>query len=548
MRSLENPRELLVVQCTERSYSAWRLTLSDAMDSIVRCNLMLALPTTTGSFDATINGSKCLRAVYIDSKPSDVLIGNVQPKEVPQCTLMVYDSLDGWSPSKLAGPDGMYPSSVVMSDSGDSFVAVYRANASGRKGCLYLSTLGEIWMGTSVDARSVRISRDGEWILWKGLPEDVVRVNSTHPRVYLYSTKQRSTKQVSPDGSLIIACGFLDSTTVYYTVQDGVRVSATYLYDLHTTLVAPSPYPPITSSTACRSGFLTELLSDYPRVWVPDFGPIPLPMTLDCERITCAEWCHPSVPSLQGVSYSLSMPTECTKAKPVIVYIHGGPAMTVAPTRRAVADSADWYLPMVQAGYTVVSMTYRGTLGCGDEWAQASIGQQGKSDLDDIVKVATLFTKDQVAAIVGGSYGGFLTLHAYAKLAIPAPCFVALYPYISSRGCAAESGDFAWESEYCGVPDGDMKWPIPQAFLDPDVIPHLYTAADVSRPLLLLHGEADDVCPVSQSRQAVNILRQRGAKDVSLVTYPGENHGFKNDLVRKDCIARTLEFIRKYNQ
>jgi len=50
------------------------------------------------------------------------------------------------------------------------------------------------------------------------------------------------------------------------------------------------------------------------------------------------------------------------------------------------------------------------------------------------------------------------------------------------------------------------------------------TAADQIRtPLLLIHAELDQNCPVSQSEQMLAALRERGAT-AELVRLPGEGH------------------------
>ncbi len=227
--------------------------------------------------------------------------------------------------------------------------------------------------------------------------------------------------------------------------------------------------------------------------------------------------------------------------------------MAIQPFRRALIESSDWFLPLVKDGdFDVLSISYSGSLGFGDDYAQSSIGQQGSRDLRDVVDTLSALTSVEnrkVAGVFGGSYGGFLTLHAYSsgnEITRKVPKFAALYPYISSRGCAAETGDFAWEAEYCGT-GSENVWPVPPACIQPDLYPKFYSMSDeaLKKPLLLFHGDSDNVCPLSQSKQTYHILRQRGSKgSVNLVVYKGEGHGFRNDRVRKDCIERLLAFFK----
>jgi dipeptidyl aminopeptidase/acylaminoacyl peptidase len=50
-----------------------------------------------------------------------------------------------------------------------------------------------------------------------------------------------------------------------------------------------------------------------------------------------------------------------------------------------------------------------------------------------------------------------------------------------------------------------------------------YRAADIVTPLLLIHGEADDACPVDEARKLFTALKTAG-KTVQLATYAGEGH------------------------
>src|SRR5207237_183090 len=50
-----------------------------------------------------------------------------------------------------------------------------------------------------------------------------------------------------------------------------------------------------------------------------------------------------------------------------------------------------------------------------------------------------------------------------------------------------------------------------------------YQVDKIQTPLLLIHGEADDGCPVEEARQLF-LAGQRLGKTMQLATYPGESH------------------------
>jgi carboxymethylenebutenolidase len=66
-------------------------------------------------------------------------------------------------------------------------------------------------------------------------------------------------------------------------------------------------------------------------------------------------------------------------------------------------------------------------------------------------------------------------------------------------------------------------------------------------PLLILHGDADQVIPVENGMQLAQEAKSLGAK-VDLVIYPGQSHGFGADWQKKDAtdaFNRTVVFLKQ---
>jgi carboxymethylenebutenolidase len=66
-------------------------------------------------------------------------------------------------------------------------------------------------------------------------------------------------------------------------------------------------------------------------------------------------------------------------------------------------------------------------------------------------------------------------------------------------------------------------------------------------PLLILHGDADQVIPVEEGKQLAEEAKAMGAQ-VDLVIYPGQSHGFGADWQKKDAtdaFNRTVTFLKK---
>jgi dienelactone hydrolase len=75
----------------------------------------------------------------------------------------------------------------------------------------------------------------------------------------------------------------------------------------------------------------------------------------------------------------------------------------------------------------------------------------------------------------------------------------------------------------------------------------LGTPAKRFPPLLVLHGDADQVIPVENGRQLATLAKKLGGS-VDLVIYPGESHGFGADFSKKnatDALNRSIAFLRK---
>ena len=519
-------------------YSVWSLVVSPLTATINSSSLMLTTPSACEVFDASITASRGVFAVcVVDAGDSSSNV--LRPRPVTTRKIMCYSPVSGWTEFQEA-PDlkQVVPLSVRIAHDGSWFLIIYQVRPWEH--VVFHSVRGVVWRGRHVAGRSVSISADSAYVMWTGHDASITRPNSTHPRVFLMSCFDFSVSPVSEAGTLVISSGFTcGQSELWFTIQRGVHALQSLKVCCRTRLVKLANGPAIVGNSATQRYYRTESLDSYPAIFDSETDSrTDLPLSLPALCLTAVVWKHPRRPNLQGALYSVRGDGSL---RPLVVHLHGGPAMAVSPFRRAVAESSDWFLPLINSGFDVLSITYTGSLGFGDEYAQGSIGKQGIVDLGDVEKAVEFFGS-RITCILGGSYGGFLSMHAYCSpIFKEIKNFVALYPYVSSRGCAAETGDFAWESEYCGV-EAENLFPVPQKCLIPDVLPKLYSA-DTSRRLLLFHGDADDVCPISQSRQIYHILTQRGSDSVQLVTYRGEGHGFRNTKVRADCISRIIDFL-----
>jgi dipeptidyl aminopeptidase/acylaminoacyl peptidase len=201
-------------------------------------------------------------------------------------------------------------------------------------------------------------------------------------------------------------------------------------------------------------------------------------------------WSFPN-PHGQAVTGWRIMP-EGEAPYPTLVHVHGGPT----------SIDLDRWAPDIQAyvdaGFQVVLVNYRGSIGFGAAWRDTLIGNIGWPEVEDILAgVDDLLAKgladEHRLAIAGWSWGGYLTLLMHG-----------MHPDRFRAGVA-------------GVPVGDYALgyadlsPILQAYDrallggTPSEVPRLMAERspisyvdNVKAPLLFLAGEADSRCPIGQ--------------------------------------------------
>ncbi|GAA4615969.1 hypothetical protein GCM10023195_70730 [Actinoallomurus liliacearum] len=195
---------------------------------------------------------------------------------------------------------------------------------------------------------------------------------------------------------------------------------------------------------------------------------------------------------------------------PLLVDVHGGPHNAWAPH----ADPVHLYHHELAArGWTILALNVRGSDGYGEDFYTAAIGAWGEADERDVLEpVQALIDEGLVdparIALTGYSYGGYLTCWLSArsdvfKVAVPGGVVTDL---LSMAG-TSDQGEELTAMEV--GPRDRLVELSPLSHVD-----------GVRAPTLILHGGADDCCPIGQAEQWFHALRTRGVP-VRLVRYPG---------------------------
>ena len=220
--------------------------------------------------------------------------------------------------------------------------------------------------------------------------------------------------------------------------------------------------------------------------------------------------------------------------RPCVLWIHGGPAWEVADEWNGPVQS------LTVGGLNVFAPNIRGSTGYGVEFQNMNIHDVGGADLKDVEKAAEyLKTRPDVdpekIAIVGASYGGYMTFLATTKL-----------PSLWAAG-AAVVGITDWEEMY-ELSDASFKSFIEKYFGTPGENRELYRdrspihfVENLKAPLLIWHRGNDSRCPLKPVEKFANQLRELGKRFEMEVVWD-EGHGFQ----KTENLARQYKAIATF--
>lgn len=220
----------------------------------------------------------------------------------------------------------------------------------------------------------------------------------------------------------------------------------------------------------------------------------------------------------------------------LIVWLHGGPTDQWQVT----------WMPRIafwrSRGWNVLVPDHRGSTGHGRLYQQALRGRWGDLDVADTVAVlrwahAKGLGTPERTVLFGGSAGGYTALGAVAAAPDAVAAAAVLYPVTDLLELAERSHRF--ERHYTDT----LVGPLPAATATArDRSPAFHGMRFTRTPLLLLHGDADPVVPVEQSRLFVDAVRAAGG-NATLHVYEGEGHGFRQRDNQLDEYRRVEEFL-----
>jgi dipeptidyl aminopeptidase/acylaminoacyl peptidase len=212
----------------------------------------------------------------------------------------------------------------------------------------------------------------------------------------------------------------------------------------------------------------------------------------------------PEVATIAGITALVYWPTS-SRPVPLIVRAHAGP--TYSSELRW--DGEAQYF--TSRGYAVADVDYHGSTGYGRAFRKALDGNWGILDVNDCITVARhLIASGRVRLdavfISGASAGGYTALRAVSTVNTPFVLAVARSAIVSPRRWTSTAPRF--QRPHAAILANHHS----------DV-----TGEQITRPVLLIHGEKDTVAPIDDAARLAADLQQRHLL-IDRIFLPGVGH------------------------
>jgi dipeptidyl aminopeptidase/acylaminoacyl peptidase len=222
---------------------------------------------------------------------------------------------------------------------------------------------------------------------------------------------------------------------------------------------------------------------------------------------------------------------------PVVVYVHGGPESQARPSWNPLVGA------LVELGFTVAVPNVRGSAGYGKRYVHLDDRRRRLDSVADLAGLhAWLSARDDVdaarAALVGGSYGGYMVLAGLTfqpELWAAGVDVVGISSLVTFLENTSSYRRRFREREY-GFLDSDRDFLIEASPL---------THVDALRaPLFIIHGANDPRVALSEAAQLHETLTAKGVA-TELVVYDDEGHGLQKLSNRLDAYSRAVDFLER---
>ena len=207
---------------------------------------------------------------------------------------------------------------------------------------------------------------------------------------------------------------------------------------------------------------------------------------------------------------------------PMVVEVHGGPA-----------DHVTWGYGhgrqfLVNRGYAVLSVNFRGSTGYGRAFQRAGYGEYGRAMQTDLYDAAQWAIDQGIAdpdaiAVQGGSYGGYASAMAATDPESPFSAAIIQHAVLDME-YQMRNNPFAW-----GLNDYSMERYFGRLDNEDDLqamrtYSPINRVEDLSMPVLLIAGKRDSIVGFEQTEEFLARVEELG-KDTDALIFEDEGHG-----------------------
>lgn len=237
-------------------------------------------------------------------------------------------------------------------------------------------------------------------------------------------------------------------------------------------------------------------------------------------------------------------PLTATKRNkvPALVWVHGGPG----GQSRVGYSALIQYL--VNHGYAILAVNNRGSSGYGKTFYKMDDRNHGDKDLKDCIwGKEWLQTLDYIdtakIGIIGGSYGGFMTMAAMTSA--PDAFKVGVDLFGVTNWLRTLKSTPAWWASFRNALFQELGDPFTADSVRLYNISPLFHADKIKNPIMVLQGANDPRVLQAESDEIVAAVKKNNVP-VEYVIFPDEGHGFVKKENEIKGYGQVLTFLDKY--
>ena len=227
---------------------------------------------------------------------------------------------------------------------------------------------------------------------------------------------------------------------------------------------------------------------------------------------------------------------------PAMLWIHGGPGGQTRLGYNTIIQH------LVNHGYAILAVNNRGSSGYGKTFYAADDKKHGDADLKDCVESKTLlatlpYIDTDKIGILGGSYGGYMTMAALAFT--PEEFKVGVNLFGVTNWIRTLKSIPPWWTSFRTALYTELGDPFSSDSVALYNKSPLFFADKITKPFIVLQGSNDPRVLQVESDEIVEAAKKNGVQ-VDYVIFPDEGHGFVKKENNIEASERILKFLDQY--